>query len=108
MTTPAATTPAAPAEPLLTAHGLAVSFPVGSQLTARIRHTERVLRAVDGVDLEVRRGEALALVGESGAGKLTLGLALAGLRPPDRAEILYAGRVLPGRRSRDDRRRIQM
>ena len=108
MTTPAGTTPAAPAEPLLTAQDLAVSFPVGAQLTARIRHTERLLRAVDGVDLEVRRGEALALVGESGSGKSTLALALAGLRPPDRGEIRYDGRVLPGRRSRDDRRRIQM
>ena len=49
MTTPAAAAPAAPAEPLLTAHDLAVSFPVGGQLTARIRHTERMLRAVDGV-----------------------------------------------------------
>ncbi len=100
--------PGAPAEPLLTARDLAVYFPVGSQLTARIRHTSRLLRAVDGVDLEVRRGEALALVGESGSGKSTLALALAGVQPPDRGEIRFGGRVLPARRSRDDRRRIQM
>src|ERR1700729_3957998 len=108
MTTPAATTPAATAEPLLTAHDLAVSFPVGAQLTARIRHTERLLRAVDGVDLEVRRGEALALVGESGSGKSTLALALTGLSPIAGGEIRFDGRVLPARRKHADQRRIQM
>jgi oligopeptide/dipeptide ABC transporter ATP-binding protein len=98
----------APDEPLLAARGVAVSFPVGSQLLARARHQERLLRAVDGVDLEIRRGEALALVGESGSGKSTLALALAGLRPVDRGEIRYAGRLLPASRARADRRRIQM
>ena len=102
--------PAAPApgEPLLAARGVSVSFSVGSQLVARIRHEERLLRAVDGVDLEIGPGEALALVGESGSGKSTLALALAGLRPADRGEIRFDGRVLPANRSRADRRRIQM
>ena len=100
--------PAAPAEPLLSARDLAVHFPVFSKLMARLHHTERMLRAVDGVDFEVRRGEALALVGESGSGKSTLALALAGLPPADRGQIQLEGRVLPSHRSRDDRRRIQM
>ncbi len=99
---------AIPAEPLLTAAGVAVSFAVGSRLAGRIRHEERVLRAVDGVDIEVRRGEALALVGESGSGKSTLALALAGLQPVNSGEIRFDGRVLPSRRSRADQRRIQM
>jgi oligopeptide transport system ATP-binding protein len=96
------------AEPLLTARDLAVHFPAFSKLVARLHHMERLLRAVDGVDLEVRRGEALALVGESGSGKSTLALALAGLQPVDRGQIQLEGRVLPFHRSRDDRRRIQM
>ena len=93
---------------LLGARGVAVYFPVGSQLTARVRHEERLLRAVDGVDLEVGRGEALALVGESGSGKSTLALALAGLCPADSGEISLDGKALPARRSNADRRRVQM
>jgi oligopeptide/dipeptide ABC transporter ATP-binding protein len=104
--------PAAPAaartEPLLAARDLSVTFSVGVSLVARLRHEERVLRAVDGVDLQIRRGEALALVGESGSGKSTLARALTGLIPPSGGEIAFEGRVLPARRSRSDQRRIQM
>src|SRR5258708_10802290 len=55
--------PEAPgAGPLLAATNIAVQFAVGSALAARLRHEERMLRAVAGVDLELARGEALALV----------------------------------------------
>jgi oligopeptide transport system ATP-binding protein len=94
--------------PLLSVSDLAVSFTVGSMLAARIKHEQRQLRAIDGVDLTIARGEALALVGESGSGKSTFALALAGLRPVDRGEIRFDGRVLPSHRSRADQRRIQM
>jgi len=103
-----AMTDVADAEPLLSAREVSVSFPVGSRVGARMRREEHLLRAVDGVDLEMRRGEALALVGESGSGKSTLAQALAGLQPTDRGEIRFDGRVLPASRSRADRRRIQM
>src|SRR6185312_4860638 len=84
------------AEPLLSAREVSVSFPVGSRAAARFRGEEHLLRAVDGVDLEMRRGEALALVGESGSGKSTLAQALAGLQPTDRGEIRFDGLALPG------------
>jgi oligopeptide transport system ATP-binding protein len=94
--------------PMLSVSGMAVTFTVGSGLAARIRHEQRLLRAVDGVDLELAKGEALALVGESGSGKSTFALALAGLRPPDQGEIKFNGRVLPKHRASADQRRIQM
>ena len=93
---------------LLSATGLSVSFPMGSALIARLRHEPHLLHAVDGVDLSIRRGEALALVGESGSGKSTLARALSGLQPPDHGEIRLDGKVLPPRRSKTDQRKIQM
>ena len=53
-----------------------------------------VLRAVDGVDLEIARGEALGLVGESGCGKSTLGRCIVGLYAPTAGEIRYDGEPL--------------
>jgi oligopeptide/dipeptide ABC transporter ATP-binding protein len=97
-----------PPGPLLEATGLSVGFPVMSSLAARIRHEERLLKAVDGVDLTIQRGEALALVGESGSGKSTLARALTGLLPLDQGQIKLDGKVLGKRRARKDMRRVQM
>ncbi len=72
----------APQEVILSVEGLKVYF----------RSEEEVARAVDGVDVEVRRGETVCLVGESGCGKTVLALALLGLLPRPPAEIA-GGRV---------------
>ena len=74
----------------------------------RIRKENFLLRAVDGVDLEIERGEALAVVGESGSGKSTLARALTGIAPVAAGEISFDGRKLAARRRSRDRRRIQM
>ncbi len=71
----------------------------------------RVIRALDGVGLELRRGETLGLVGESGSGKSTLARALARLMPVDGGEILLHGRDiarLDRKAMRPLRRRVQM
>ena len=58
----------------------------------------RVLRAVNGVTLQVRAGEALGLVGESGSGKSTLGRAILGLEPVAGGMVTFDGmRVSEGR-----------
>nr|WP_133740751.1 ABC transporter ATP-binding protein [Actinorugispora endophytica] len=52
--------------------------------------------ALDGVDLHIRRGETIALVGENGSGKTTLSKLLAGLYAPDRGRVLWDGTDLAG------------
>ena len=54
----------------------------------------RTLRAVDNVNLTIRRGETLGLVGESGCGKSTLGRTMMGIYPPTKGKLIYDGKEL--------------
>jgi oligopeptide transport system ATP-binding protein len=83
------TMPAADPGPLLEVRGLRMHFPVTEGMIAR-RHVGDV-KAVDGVDLTIRRGETLGLVGESGCGKTTMGRCILRLEKPTAGEILYDG-----------------
>ena len=71
---------------VLEVRGLAKHYPVGGGM---FRRATRTVKAVDGVDLAIRRGETLGLVGESGCGKTTLGRCVAGLLAPSAGEIRY-------------------
>ncbi|HEV2413787.1 MAG TPA: oligopeptide/dipeptide ABC transporter ATP-binding protein [Candidatus Dormibacteraeota bacterium] len=69
------------------------------------------VRAVDGVDLEIRRGETLGLVGESGCGKSTLARLITALLPVTAGSIVFDGQdvtKLKGSRLRRVRRKMQM
>ncbi|QOZ32949.1 ABC transporter ATP-binding protein [Bradyrhizobium sp. CCBAU 53421] len=83
---------------ILSVEDLAVHFPLGGGF---LGGSQRLLRAVDGVDLELKRGECLGLVGESGCGKSTVALSLLGLLTPTRGRIVLDGHVVTGQRSLD-------
>ena len=83
------TTPSTNALTLLEVRGLCKRFPVSEGTLARRKVGD--VRAVDGVDFTIRRGETLGLVGESGCGKTTTGRCILLLEQPTAGEILYDG-----------------
>jgi oligopeptide transport system ATP-binding protein len=96
-------------KPLVEVRGLRMHFPITEGIIARRKIGE--VKAVDGVDLTIRRGETLGLVGESGCGKTTMGRCILRLEKPTEGAILYDGVDIAGldRRSLVGlRRRIQV
>ena len=93
---------------LLTVADLKVHFPIRKGILQR---TVGHVFAVDGVSLTISPGRTLALVGESGCGKTTVGKALLQLIPPTSGSVRLAGEELVGlrgRRLRAVRRHLQM
>ena len=88
--------------PLLQADALSVEFPVRRGI---LRREVARLRAVHRVSVEVRAGEVLGIVGESGCGKTTLGRAMVGLITPDAGTLRVEGRDV-ATLSPDERRRM--
>lgn len=101
-------TEAARGEPLLTVRQLKTWFPIRKGV---LRRTVGHVRAVDGVDFDVYPGRTLALVGESGCGKTTVGRSILRLTEPTAGQVLYRGQDLLALKEselRPLRRKVQM
>ncbi len=99
---------AATGAPLMEVRDLHVHFPIRRGL---LRRQTGTVRAVDGVSFDLHRGETLGLVGESGCGKSTTGLAMLRLLDPTAGRVLFEGRdvaSLGERELRASRRHMQM
>ena len=94
---------------LVDVRGVKVHFPIKSGVI--FDRTVGYVYAVDGVDLQISRGETYGLVGESGCGKSTLGKAILNLEPPTEGSVLFDGidiAELQGEELRRKRQDLQM
>lgn len=82
-----------PAQPLISVRGLLKHFPVKG---SGFLKPKKVVRAVDGVDFDILKGETLGVVGESGCGKSTTARLLMQLIAPDQGEVLFDGETVGG------------
>ncbi|MEU6859569.1 oligopeptide/dipeptide ABC transporter ATP-binding protein [Glycomyces sp. NPDC046736] len=95
-------------DPLLEVRDLHVRFPVRRNLFGRVTAENH---AVSGVDLDLLPGETLALVGESGCGKTTLGRTIVGAQKATSGTVRFEGRDLTAMKARERapfRRQIRM
>lgn len=99
--------PAPSEEVVLSVEKVGKTFHSGGGWFRKARH----VKAVDGADFTVRRGETLGIIGESGSGKSTLGRSILRLIEPDAGRILFAGRdftSIPRGEFRRERQHLQM
>ncbi len=92
---------------LISLQDLQVHYRIGGGLF----NSTKIVKAVDGVSLDIKKGETLGLVGESGCGKSTLGKAILRLTEPTAGKVFYNGKDLahlPKAAMREQRKHLQM
>ncbi len=92
-------------EPLIEIENLRKWFPIKGGFLSQ---TKKFVRAVDGVSLQIQRGETLGIVGESGCGKTTLGRVLMGLIPITDGSVRYSGEDIRKIPNKEIRRKMQI
>ena len=95
-------------DPIVRAQNLEVLFPIKKGLLSKVVGH---VHAVDGIDFEMAKGETLGIVGESGCGKTTAGMAVMGLTPPTGGQVWFKGEhmgAMTGDRLRQVRREMQL
>ena len=90
-------------KPILTIKGLKKYYPVRTGILGKAQ-----VKAVDGVDLTIYRGETLGLVGESGCGKSTIGRQIVGLEKPTHGQIFFDGQNIAAFSQAQRSRKMQM
>ncbi len=93
---------------ILTVGLLKKYFPIGGGILSR---NKKVVRAVDGLSFEIKKGETLGLVGESGSGKTTVGRCILRLIEPTSGDVLFEDmhiNAIPRSKIRDLRRKMQI
>ena len=98
-------------EPLLRVENLEKYYKSDSDFIDRVLGRQRDVEAVDGVSFEIREGETLGLVGESGCGKSTIGRSVLQLREPTAGSVYFKGRditELSSSELRDLRKEMQI
>ena len=90
---------------LIEVNGMKKWFPIKGGMLSTVKN---YVRAVDGVDLQIKRGETLVIVGESGCGKTTLGRVLLGLIPITDGSVVYDGTNILDMANREIRKRMQI
>ena len=96
-------------QPLVQVKGLKKYFPITQGIILQRKVAD--VKAVDGLDFEIRKGETLGLVGESGCGKSTTGRAILQLYRPTAGDVIFKGKnlcKLQGEELRKMRRHMQM
>ncbi|UYG09526.1 ABC transporter ATP-binding protein [Halomonas sp. M4R1S46] len=106
------------AQPLLSLRGLEKRFALSGDFLEQLKfkggklvREQEYVHAINGVDLDIQRGEALCVVGESGCGKSTVARTVMGLLTPSGGEIHYDGERIDDRTTKEllpYRRRMQM